>query len=128
MKKNVIYWIGINNPQLSEKYNNFEYFEYSKNTWEYWCKKNNCTFVEFDSPVESDLFKFRVNWQKAIFVFDELERKGIGYDQICLVDSSCMIKWDAPNFFNLTDRKFVGWVDNDNMKWIHDSIQGYKQY
>ena len=128
MKKNVIYWIGINNPKLSEKYNNFEYFEYSKNTWKYWCKKNDCILIEFNSPVESDMFKFRVNWQKAIFVFDELERKGIDYDQICLVDSSCMIKWDAPNFFELTDRKFVGWVDNDNMKWIYDSIQGYKEF
>jgi hypothetical protein len=39
-----------------------------------------------------------------------------------------MIKWDAPNFFDLTDRKFVGWVDNDNMKWIYDSIQGYKEF
>ena len=26
--------------------------------------------------------KYRVNWQKAMFVFDELERKGIDYDQI----------------------------------------------
>ena len=71
MKQNVIYWIGINNPGLSKKYNNFEYFEYSKNTWKYWCKKNNCVFVEFNSPVEPDMLKFRVNWQKAIFVFDK---------------------------------------------------------
>ena len=128
MKKNVIWWIGVKNEQLSDKYGGFEYFEHSRKTWEYWCKKNDVLFVPFEEPVEEDLFKFRVNWQKAIFVFDELERKGIDYDQICLVDSSCMIKWDAPNFFELTDRKFVGWVDNDNMKWIYDSIQGYKEF
>ena len=115
MKKNVVYWIGIKNADLAEKYGNFEYFEYSKNTWKYWCKQNDCIFVEFDEPVESDLFKYRVNWQKAMFVFDELERKGIDYDQIFLVDSSCMIRWDAPNVFELTDHKFVGWPDTDNM-------------
>ena len=39
-----------------------------------------------------------------------------------------MIKWDAPNIFELTDRKFVGWPDLDNMRWIHDSIKGYKDF
>jgi len=128
MKKNVVYWTGIKNPDLAEKYGNFDYFEYSKATWKYWCDKNDCIFVEFDEPVEPDMFQFRVNWQKAIFVFDELERKGIDYDQIFLVDSSCMIKWDAPNVFELTDHKFCGWPDIDNMKWIYDSIQGYKSF
>ena len=117
MKKNIIYWIGIKNPQLSKKYGDYDYFEYSKNSWRYWCKQNDCLFVEFDKPVKDDLFKFRVNWQKIIFIFDELERKNIKYDQICLVDSSCMIKWDTPNFFNM-----------DNMKWIYDSIIGYRPF
>ena len=39
-----------------------------------------------------------------------------------------MIKWDAPNFFNLTNRKFTAWRDIDNMKWIYDSIIGYKSF
>jgi predicted O-methyltransferase YrrM len=128
MKKNVIYWVGVKNDLYSSKYGNFEYFEYSKNTWKYWCEQNNCEFVEFSEPVEPDLTKFRINWQKAIFVFDELERRNIDYDQICLVDSSCMIKWDAPNFFELTNHQFTGWIDNDNMKWIYDSIVGYKDF
>tara|TARA_Y100000361_G_C11155420_1_gene343788 strand:- start:1827 stop:2633 length:807 start_codon:yes stop_codon:yes gene_type:complete len=127
-KKNVVWWIGVNNKELSEKYGNFDYFQYSRKTWEYWCKKNDVLFVPFEEPVEKDLFEYRVNWQKAIFCFDEMERRGIDYDQICLVDSSCMIKWDAPNFFDLTDHKFTGWVDDDNMRWIYDSIQGYKEF
>ena len=73
-KKNVIYWVGVKNNLYSEKYGSFEYFEYSKNTWKYWCKQNDCLFIEFNEPVESDLTKFRINWQKAIFVFDELEK------------------------------------------------------
>ena len=29
--------------------------------------------MPFEEPVEEDLFKYRVNWQKAIFVFDEMD-------------------------------------------------------
>tara|TARA_R110000744_G_scaffold342881_6_gene448111 strand:+ start:374 stop:1741 length:1368 start_codon:yes stop_codon:yes gene_type:complete len=128
MKKNVIWWIGVKNPQLNEKYGNYEYFDYSKNTWKHFCERYDCEFVEFSEPVEQDLFKFRVNWQKALFVFDELDKRGIEYDQIALVDSSFMYKWDAPNFFELTDHRFTAWHDKDNMRWIHESIQGYKPF
>ena len=128
MKKNIIFWVGVINPDHKDKYGDYNYFEYSKNTWKHFCKKFNCHCVEFNTPVEKDLFKFRVNWQKAIFVFDELEKNNIEYDQIALVDSSCMYKWNAPNFFELTERKFVGWRDVDNMRWTNDSIVGYKDF
>ena len=128
MSKNVIWWIGVINPQLNEKYGNYEYFDYSKNTWKHFCDRFDCEFVEFSEPVELDMFRFRINWQKALFVFDELERRGVDYDQICLVDSSFMYKWDAPNFFELTDHKFTAWHDKDNMRWIYESIQGYKDF
>jgi len=128
MKKNIIWWPAIVHNELKDKYGQYDYFKYSRKTWEYWCKKNDVLFVPFVEPVENDLFKFRPNWQKAIFVFDELERRGIEYDQICLADSTCMIKWNTPNFFELTNRKFTAWRDIDNMKWVYDSIQGYKKF
>ena len=37
--KNVIWWVGIVNPEHKEKYGGYDYFEYSKKTWEYWSKK-----------------------------------------------------------------------------------------
>ena len=126
-KKNVVWWPAVKNVDHNDKFGNFEYFQYSRNTWEYWCKKNDVLFVPFEVPVEKDLFRYRINWQKAIFLFDELERMNINYDQIALVDSSFMIKWDAPNFFDMTDRRFTAWRDTDNMRWIYDSIQGYKK-
>ena len=128
MKKNVVWWIGVVNPEHNDKYGGYEYFEYSRKTWEYWCKKNDVLFVPFEKPVKKHLFKYRVNWQKLIYVFDELERLNIDYDQICLVDSSCMIKWNTPNFFNLTEHKFTGWRDLENLRWINDSVQGYKPF
>ena len=128
MKKNVVWWPAIVHKENAQKYGDYNYFEYTRKSWEYWCKRNDVLFVPFTEPVEDDLFRFRPNWQKIIFVFDELERLGIDYDQIFLADSSCMIKWNAPNIFELTDRKFVGWNDRDNMRWIYDSIQGYKSF
>ena len=127
-KKNVIYWVGIKDERNNEKYGNFEYFEYSKNTWKHFCKRYNCHFVEINKLVETDTIRYRPNWQKNIHIFDELERRSINYDQICLVDSTCMYKWDGPNFFELTDRKFVGWCDRSNMRWVYDSIHGYKEF
>ena len=127
MSKNVVWWIGVKNEELSDKYGGFDYFEYSRKTWEYWCKKNDVLFVPFEEPVEKDLFKFRINWQKAMFVFDEMDRRDIDYNQIALIDSSAMIRWDAPNFFDMTDNRFTAWIDNDNLKWIYESIQGYSQ-
>ncbi len=128
MSKNVVWWIGVKNEDAASKYGNFDYFQYSRKTWEYWCKKNNVLFVPFEEPVEKDLHRFRVNWQKAIFCFDEMDRKKIDFNQIALVDSSSMIKWDAPNFFEMTDNKFTAWPDTDNLKWIYESVQGYKPY
>ena len=126
-KKNVIFWVGMRDERLADKYGNFEYFDYSIKTWEHFCNRYDCHFVKFDTPYEKDLIRYRPNWQKNLFVFDILEERGIDYDQIAIVDSTCMYKWDAPNFFELTDRKFTGWLDEDNMNWVYQSILGYKE-
>jgi predicted O-methyltransferase YrrM len=128
MKKNVVFFPAIKHEANSQKYGNFDYFEYTRKSWEYWCKRNECLFVPFTEPIKEDLYRFRPNWQKLIFIFDILDKQDIEYDQICLADSTCMIKWNAPNFFELTDKKFTGWRDTDNMRWIYDSIQGYKEF
>ena len=73
MKKNVVWWTAIVNPDHKDKFGGYYYFNESRKTWEYWCKENDCIFVPFTEPVEKDLIRFRPNWQKAIFVFDELE-------------------------------------------------------
>ena len=126
MKKNVIWWPALKNPNHLDKYGGFEYFEYSRKSWEYWCERNNCIFVPFTNPIENDFIEYRPQWQKCLFVFDELDRLGIEFDQIALIDSSAIVKWDCPNFFNLTERKFVGWRDDDNLRWVHESVEGYK--
>ena len=39
-----------------------------------------------------------------------------------------MIKWDTPNFFELTDPKLTAVRDTDNLNWIYKSIIGYKDF
>jgi len=128
MAKNVIFWVGVKNQQYSEKYGGWEWMDISRKTWEYWCKKHDVIFFPMEKPIEEDLTRFRINWQKSIFCFDLLEDAGIDYDQIFLVDATCMAKWDMPNIFELTDHKFTAWREKDNLRWVYDSIQGYKEF
>ena len=128
MKKNVIFWVGVKNDQYAEKYGGWEWMDISRKTWEYWCDKNDVIFFPMEKPINEDLVKYRINWQKSIYCFDLLDDAGIDYDQIFLVDATCMVKWDMPNIFELTDHKFTAWREKDNLKWVYDSIRGYEDF
>ena len=120
MKKNVVWWVGVKNDLYSEKYGGWEWIDISKKTWQYWCKKNNVEFVAFEEPIEKNLTDFRINYPCLL--------KHKIDNQICLIDCSHMIKWNAPNFFELTNNQFCALRDMDNLKWIHDSIKGYESF
>ncbi len=128
MKKNVIFWVGVKNKHYSEKYGGWDWMDISRRTWEYWCKKHDVIFFPFEEPIDEDLVRFRINWQKSIYCFDLLDKAGIDYDQIFLVDATCMVKWDMPNVFELTDHKFTAWREKDNLRWVYDSIRGYEDF
>ena len=126
--KNVVFWIGVKNDHYSKKYGGWEWMDISRKTWEYWCKKNDVIFFPMEKPIKDDLVNYRINWQKSIYCFVLLDEAGIDYDQIFLVDASCMVKWSMPNVFELTDHKFTAWRETDNLNWVYQSIQGYKDY
>lgn len=128
MKKNVIFWVGVKNDQYEEKYGGWEWMDISRKTWEYWCEKHDVIFFPMEKPIDEDLVKYRINWQKSIYCFDLLDEAGIDYDQIFLVDATCMVKWDMPNVFELTDHKFTAWREKDNLRWVYDSIKGYEDF
>lgn len=128
--KNVILWVGVTTIDKShiEKfgYGNYQWMEYSKRTWKYWAKKNDCHFIVYDTPKQSDITKYKVTWQRWFDAFDYIESKGIAdYDQILCVDASIMVKWDMPNIFNDTEHKFCALRGNENMKWSYESASGY---
>jgi len=126
--KNVIFWVGVKNQTYSEKYGGWEWMDISRKTWEYWCKKHDVIFFPMEKPINDDLINYRINWQKSIYCFDLLDEAGIDYDQIFLVDATCMVKWDMPNIFELTDHKFTAWREKDNLRWVYDSIKGYEDF
>jgi len=128
MKKNVIFWVGVKNQTYSEKYGGWEWMDISRKTWEYWCEKHDVIFFPMEKPIDKDLVKYRINWQKSIYCFDLLDEAGIDYDQIFLVDATCMAKWDMPNVFELTNHKFTAWREKDNLRWVYDSIKGYEDF
>jgi hypothetical protein len=128
MKKNVVFWVGVKNEKYSEKYGGWDWMDISRKTWEYWCKKHDVIFFPFEKPINDDLTDYRINWQKSIYCFDLLDEAGIDYDQIFLADATCMVKWDTPNVFELTDHKFTAWRETDNLNWVYDSIKGYEDF
>lgn len=125
--KNVIFWIGIksNDSLLLKKHGDFNYFEYSKKTWQYWCDKNDVLFYEYDTPSIKDTGKHRATWQRWFDIENEL--KNINWGKVAVVDASYMIKWNCPNFFNLTSDKLNVFRSLENVRWINESINGYKE-
>tara|TARA_R110000744_G_scaffold166463_1_gene283651 strand:+ start:1059 stop:1847 length:789 start_codon:yes stop_codon:yes gene_type:complete len=126
MKKNVVFWVGVksSDPLLNKKHGGFEYFQYSKNCWEYWCKKNNIIFYEYNTPLSE---KNGTTWTRWFDVFPYLENENIDFDKICVVDGSTMIKWDAPNFFDeCPNNKLTIFRALENLKWVYEGVQGYK--
>jgi len=127
MKTNVVFWTGIKNQNLSTKYGGFDWMDYSKQSWQYWCDKNNVKLVTFEQPY-TDPSIHRANWQKAVHCWDILDKRYIDADNVFLVDASSIVKWNAPNIFDSIDDRFVAWPDLDNLKWVYDSIKGYEPF
>lgn len=130
MSKNYVYWIGVlpTDDRVTKKfrYGDFSWMEYSKKTWEYWCKENDVNFVHYDNPSRDDLIKYKVNWQRWLDVYDYIPDD---YESILLVDASIMVKWDAPSYFDIYNDILRDHIcamrANENWRWTHTSAMGY---
>lgn len=125
--RNALYWIGVipEDPRVSErfKYGDFSWMQYSKSTWEYWCKVHGVEFIHYDRPTKSDLLAYKVNWQRWIDIPKYIDDD---FDAFMLVDASTMVRWDAPNYFELTRPGCIGVTRTDeNWKWVYESAAGY---
>ena len=109
-----------------DKFGGWEWMTYSKKAWQFWCDTNDYELVIYDEPSIEDTMKYRVTVQRWFDIFDFLDRKGIDYNQIAMVDACSFPKWNCPDFFNLTDNKLAVGLENDNLKWIYESVVGYK--
>ena len=88
--------------------------EPSKNSWEYWCYKNNHKLF---------IHKGENPWNNLFDVFNILEENNIEYNKIFVVNGSSIVKWDCPNIFDLTDDRLVAWREMGDLGAIHKDIQ-----
>lgn len=115
--KNLIYIIAIDHDSSNIK--NSSYSDYCIRTWKYWCNKHN---VDLKVIREHDNRLSRPIWNKEL-----IYEHGIGYDKIGVVDSDTMIKWNAPNIFEMFDsNEFCGVVDTGDFNWILKSLDNYE--
>ena len=126
-KKNIVYWCGVKpeDDRVSTrfKYGDYEWMEYSKKTWEYWCKKNGVEFVHYDKPSRPDQMRYKINWQRWFDIFDYI---GDDYKSVLTVDASIMIRWDCPNLFDLASWGTMLLRNDENWRWTYESAKGYE--
>lgn len=119
MSKNLVYTTAINHD--TSTFNNSDYSQYCLNSWKAWCDKNDLDFFIIDQ--HDSRYKYPV-WNKDL-IFEYVEDK---YDKIIYVDSDTMVKWDAPNPFDLYDNEFCTAIDRSSLRWILNSIDSYQQF
>ena len=105
----------------TSQFKNTDYSQYAKSSWSAWCKKNNIDFKVIDT--HNPIYKFPVFNLHLIF-----DLVGNQYDKIGYVDSDTMVKWDAPNPFDLYEDEFCGVVDRSSLRWILNSIKSYSPF
>ena len=98
-------------------------YHYSVNSWKHFCDKHNCELIVWEDllyPVDY----MKITWQRY-YVFDILEANDIDYNQILMVDADTIVHPDCPNFFEETDNKYCGVVNNGCYEWVTRSISGF---
>ena len=116
--KNVVF---IPNIDLGNGRNNP--YHYSVKSWKVWCDKNNCELLVWEDllyPVEY----MKITWQRY-YLFDILDSNDIDYDQVLMVDADTIVHPDCPNFFEKTDGKYCGVMNNGDYEWVLRSIRGF---
>ena len=116
--KNIVF---IPNIDLGNGRNNS--YHYSIDSWKHWCEKNNCELLVWEDllyPVDY----MKITWQRY-YLFDILEANEIEYEQILMVDADTIVDPDCPNFFEMTDGKYCGVMNDGDYEWVMRSIRGF---
>lgn len=86
-------------------------------SWKYWCRANNIRLETYSTSFSMPV------WERN-FIFEDYNLKP--GDKIALVGVDRMIKWNAPNFFEMYSEELCGVHDNDSYKVTHSSIKQYR--
>ena len=119
--KNVVF---IPNIKLGEGARSLSY-EYSIKSWKHFCDKYDCELLVWEDllfPVED----MKITWQRY-YLFDILEGNNIDYDQVLMVDADTIVHPDCPNFFEETDHKYCGVMNDGCYEWVTRSIREFNR-
>ena len=99
---------------------------YSHASWKKWCDKNDAEiFLLTERIYPKDVMN--PNWHK-LFAFELLDNEGIEYDQILVVDADTIVHPNAPNFFELSDNKFIAVHNEGCYDWLCRSVENYSKH
>ena len=118
MKKNIVF---IPNIKLGDGRN--DSYQYSVKSWKHFCNKNDCELLVWEDllfPVDY----MKITWQRY-YLFDFLEENKIEYNQILMVDADTIVHPDCPNFFEESDGKYCGVMNDGCYEWVTRSIRGF---
>jgi hypothetical protein len=115
MSKNLIYIVSVDHDTSDIKTSS--YSDYCIKTWQHYCNRHNIDLVVCR---EHDERLGRPIWNKEL-----IYKVGEDYDKIGIVDSDTMVKWNAPNVFNLYTDEMCGVVDTGDFRWLLKSLDNY---
>jgi len=116
--RNVVFIPVIEEPEK------LPYKDFSLRTWSWWAEKHGALLYVMSRPLTS-VSAMKPQWQRY-HALRILEDENIDYDQVALVDADTMVRWDCPDFFQMTGHELSVTVDHDSLGWIHESLLGYR--
>ena len=127
MSKNVVVIPAVTpKDKKLDKFGGWGWMDISKKAWKFWCEKNDHELVIYDKCKRDNLDKYRVTVQRWFDIHEFLEEKNIDYDKVLMVDANTLPRWDCPNFFDFAGDEICAGIETDNLKWVYQSVQGYK--
>ena len=100
-------------------------YDYSIKSWKHFCDKHNCELLVWEDLI-FPLEDMKITWQRY-YLFDILEGNNIEYDQILMVDADTIVHPDCPNFFEETDHKYCGVMNDGCYEWVTRSIRDFNK-
>jgi hypothetical protein len=102
-----------------------DYSRYGQVTWKWWCKQHGFEFVVLDQPLGGQPFEKTPPSIQRWFAPAMLMRTYGEDAKIVMVDADTMIRWDAPDFFDLGGPHLaVGHANS--IPWISSTIAAYQ--
>lgn len=118
MSKHLIYIVAVDDATAKVRVNDF--FCYARPTWEHYCDRHDIDLIVADV----NALGMKPIWNKEL-----IYEVGKGYDKIGIVDSDTMIRWDAPNIFDLHNPdEFCGVNDLCDLNWLMGSIRDRQRF